>query len=184
LDFELEEVSDLAGGVVFALVIQGGRSVGGDCHLRQREGWADLCVGGSISGLTTTDFDEARTVAERLAWSASADRAVPCVDPEASIRIGIGLVEAERTCAGIDGFREAFKDWLDPWEEYYVAGLETIDCGDRVLRLTEHTGRTRGSTSTVTLQAAEIATFRDGLIIDLASYPNRAEALKAAGMED
>ena len=67
LDFELEEVSHLGGGVVFAVVIQDGRPVGGDGHVRQREGWVYLCVGGSIARLTTSDVDQARAVAERLA---------------------------------------------------------------------------------------------------------------------
>jgi ketosteroid isomerase-like protein len=67
LDFELEEVGHLGGGVVFAVVIQDGRLVGGGGHLRQREGWVYLCVGGSIARLTTSDVDEARAAAERLA---------------------------------------------------------------------------------------------------------------------
>jgi len=67
LDFELEEVSHLGGGVVFAVVIQDGRPVGGDGRLRQREGWVYLCVGGSIARLTTSEVDEARTASERLA---------------------------------------------------------------------------------------------------------------------
>jgi ketosteroid isomerase-like protein len=67
LDFELEEVSHLGGGVVFAVVIQDGRLVGGDGHLRQREGWVYLCVGGSIARLTTFEVDQARAAAERLA---------------------------------------------------------------------------------------------------------------------
>ncbi len=67
LGFELEEVSHLGGGVVFAVVIQDGRPVGGDGHVRQREGWVYLCVGGSIAGLTTSDVDQARAAAERLA---------------------------------------------------------------------------------------------------------------------
>jgi ketosteroid isomerase-like protein len=66
LNFDLEEVSHLGGGVVFAVVIQDGRLVGGG-HLRQREGWVYLCVGGSIARLTTSDVDEARVAAERLA---------------------------------------------------------------------------------------------------------------------
>jgi ketosteroid isomerase-like protein len=66
LNFELEEVSHLGGGVVFAVVIQDGRLVGGG-HLRQREGWVYLCAGGSIARLTTSDVDEARVAAERLA---------------------------------------------------------------------------------------------------------------------
>jgi ketosteroid isomerase-like protein len=67
LDFELEEVSHLGGGVVFAVVSQDGRPVGGDGHVRQREGWVYLCAGGSIARLTTSDVDQARAAAERLA---------------------------------------------------------------------------------------------------------------------
>jgi ketosteroid isomerase-like protein len=67
LDFELEEVSDLGGGVVFAVVIQDGRPVGGDGRVRQREGWIYLWVGGSIARLTTSEVDQARAAAERLA---------------------------------------------------------------------------------------------------------------------
>jgi ketosteroid isomerase-like protein len=66
LNFELEEVSHLGGGVVFAVVIQDGRLVGGG-HLRQREGWVYLCVGGLIARLTTSDVDEARVAADRFA---------------------------------------------------------------------------------------------------------------------
>jgi len=67
LDFELEEVSHLGGGVVFAVVIQDGRLVGGDGRVRQREGWVYIWVRGSIARLTTSEVDQARTAAERLA---------------------------------------------------------------------------------------------------------------------
>ena len=67
LNYELEEVSDLGGGVVFAVVIQDGRPVGGDGRVRQREGWVYLWVGGSIARLTVLEVDQARAAAERLA---------------------------------------------------------------------------------------------------------------------
>ena len=67
LDFELDEVSHLGGGVVFAVVIQDGRPVGADGRVRQREGWVYLWVGGSIARLTTSEVDQARAAAERLA---------------------------------------------------------------------------------------------------------------------
>jgi ketosteroid isomerase-like protein len=67
LDFELEEVSHLGAGVVFAVVIQDGRLVDSAGRIRQREGWVYLCVGGSIARLTTSDVDPARAAAERLA---------------------------------------------------------------------------------------------------------------------
>jgi ketosteroid isomerase-like protein len=68
LVFELEEVSHLGGGVVFAVVAQDGRLAGGDGHIHQREGWVYICRGGSIARLTTREgVDEARAGAERLA---------------------------------------------------------------------------------------------------------------------
>jgi ketosteroid isomerase-like protein len=67
LDFELEEISHLGGGVVFAVVTQDGRLVGSGSRIRQREGWVYLCVGGSIARLTISDVDEGRAAAERLA---------------------------------------------------------------------------------------------------------------------
>jgi ketosteroid isomerase-like protein len=67
LDFQIEEVSYLGGGVVLAVVIQDGRPAGGDGHVRQREGWVYVCEGGLIARLTTLEVDQARAAAERLA---------------------------------------------------------------------------------------------------------------------
>jgi ketosteroid isomerase-like protein len=67
LDYELEEVSHLGGGVVFAVVIQDGRPVGSAGRVRQREGYVYLCVGGSITRLTIYEVDEGRAAAEQLA---------------------------------------------------------------------------------------------------------------------
>ena len=67
LDFELEEVSDLGGGIVLAVVIQDGRPVGGEGRFRQREGWVYLWVGSSMARLTASEVDQARAAAQRLA---------------------------------------------------------------------------------------------------------------------
>ena len=67
LEFGLEEVRDLGKGVVFAVVTQNGRPVGSAGHVRQREGWVYVWVGGLIARLTTYELDEARVAAERLA---------------------------------------------------------------------------------------------------------------------
>jgi uncharacterized protein (TIGR02246 family) len=67
LEFGLEEVRELGNGVVFAVVVQNGRPVGSAGHLRQREGWVFVWVRGLIARLTTSDIDEARAAAERLA---------------------------------------------------------------------------------------------------------------------
>jgi uncharacterized protein (TIGR02246 family) len=66
LEYGLEEVRDLGNGVVFAVVTQNGRPVGSAGHVRQREGWVYVWVGGLIARLTTSEIDEARAAAERL----------------------------------------------------------------------------------------------------------------------
>ena len=67
LEFGLEEVRDLGNGVVFAVVVQNGRPAGSAGHLRQREGWVVVWVRGLIARLTTSEVDDARAAAERLA---------------------------------------------------------------------------------------------------------------------
>jgi len=67
LEFRLEEVRDLGNGVVFAVVIQNGRLAASAGHLRQREGWVFVWVGGSVAHLETSEVDEGRDAAERLA---------------------------------------------------------------------------------------------------------------------
>jgi uncharacterized protein (TIGR02246 family) len=67
LAFGVEEVRDLGNEVVFAVVVQNGRPAGSAGHLRQREGWVFVWVGGLIARLWTYEVDEARAAAERLA---------------------------------------------------------------------------------------------------------------------
>jgi uncharacterized protein (TIGR02246 family) len=67
LELGLEEVRDLGNGVVFAVVIQNGRPASTAGHVRQREGWVFVWERGLIARLTTSEIDEARAAAERLA---------------------------------------------------------------------------------------------------------------------
>ena len=67
LEFGLEEVRDLGNGVVFAVIVQNGRLVSSAGHVRQREGWVYVWLGGLIARLTTYELDEGRAAADRLA---------------------------------------------------------------------------------------------------------------------
>jgi len=69
LEFKLEEVHDLGNGVVFGVVLQEARPPGLAGHVRQREGWVYVWVGGLIARLTVLDIDEARAAADALAES-------------------------------------------------------------------------------------------------------------------
>jgi hypothetical protein len=131
-----------------------------------------------------SDADQVQLVNDDAAATALAERAAPFFHAEAEIRVGVGMGEATRTYIGLQGLREAFQDWCEPYDVYYIRELEVLDCGTRVVRLTEHTARIRGGTSTLTLQGGEVWTFRDGLIVSLESYPDHFEALKAVGLKE
>jgi hypothetical protein len=90
----------------------------------------------------SSETDMVRLVQDDVAWTAAVDSWMRFFDPGIAIRVGSGMGDATLTYIGVDGFREALKDWFSPWDRYYVAELEMIDWGDRVLRPTSLLGRT------------------------------------------
>jgi ketosteroid isomerase-like protein len=87
-----------------------------------------------------------------------------------------------RTFAGLEGFREAWLDWLEPWATYRSIIEELIDAGDRVVNLVRDYGRRKGMDEEVELVGAAIWTIRDGKVARYDAYVDRADALKAAGL--
>ena len=86
---------------------------------------------------------------------------------------------------GFEGSRSLWLGWLEPWESYRVVVERVIDCGERVLALSHDHARPWDSTGEVALPApAGVWTFRDGKIARLDIYEDRAEALKAVGLEE
>jgi ketosteroid isomerase-like protein len=89
-----------------------------------------------------------------------------------------------RTFAGLEGFRETWLDWLEPWVTYRSTIEELIDAGDRVVNLVRDYGRREGMDEEVELIGAAIWTIREGKVARCDAYVDRAEALKAAGLSE
>jgi ketosteroid isomerase-like protein len=85
---------------------------------------------------------------------------------------------------GAEGIRQAWLDWLSPWESYRAEIAELIDAGDRVVVITDNYGRRRGMSAEVRLRGAAIWTVREGKIAAAEFYVDRDEALEAAGLKD
>ncbi len=84
---------------------------------------------------------------------------------------------------GADALRVAWLDWLAPWESYSAPVAEVRDAPNgQVVSMSRNRGRLRGSDGDVQMDAAAVYTFRDGLIVKLEFYADRAEALAAAGL--
>jgi ketosteroid isomerase-like protein len=86
--------------------------------------------------------------------------------------------------AGLEGFRAAWLDWLDPWESYRTEVEDVIDAGDEVVVLVRDYGRRAGMAVEVSMVGASVWTVRDGKIAKTAFYPNRSEALEAVGLSE
>jgi ketosteroid isomerase-like protein len=85
---------------------------------------------------------------------------------------------------GLDGLRTAFLDWLEPWESYRAGVEDVIDAGDgRVVVLTRDRARPKGASAEVDFLGAPVWTVRNGKVARIEFYFNRAEGLKAAGLE-
>jgi ketosteroid isomerase-like protein len=87
------------------------------------------------------------------------------------------------TYKGIDGFREMWIDWLEPWVGYRTQVDEMLEMGDRVVVLVRDRGRRDETDVDVELISGSVWTFRDGRIARVEFYRNREELREAAGLE-
>jgi ketosteroid isomerase-like protein len=86
------------------------------------------------------------------------------------------------TYSGIDGFREMWIDWLQPWATYHVQVDEMIEAGDSVVVLVRDRGRRHDMDAEVELISGSVWNFRDGKIARVEFYGNREELREATGL--
>jgi ketosteroid isomerase-like protein len=85
---------------------------------------------------------------------------------------------------GLDAIRDNFEHWKVAWEELDVTIEELIDAGDRVFLTAHHRGRGRGSGVEVDTRLYSVYTLRDGKVLRIDEYADRAEALEAVGLAE
>jgi ketosteroid isomerase-like protein len=86
------------------------------------------------------------------------------------------------TYSGIDGFREMWLDWLEPWAGYRTRVDERFEKGDRVVVLVRDHGRRAETDVDVELISGSVWTFREGRISRVEFYRNREELREATGL--
>jgi hypothetical protein len=86
---------------------------------------------------------------------------------------------------GNDGFMQFFGEWIAAYDEWEQDVEEILDAGgNQVVAITRQRGRLHGSDSWVDLEAGFVYTLDGGLLVRDDVYGSRAEALKAAGLEE
>ena len=89
-----------------------------------------------------------------------------------------------RTFHGLQGFGESWRDWLEPWESYYIEAEEFIDAGDDVVVLLHEHRRGRGSGVELEAKTAVVVAVSGGRVVRIQGYMDRAAALEAAGLSE
>ena len=129
-----------------------------------------------------SEMDVAQLVRNDDVWAARVEAVAAFYHPDVeSVRLGL---PGGRTYTGLDGLRNLWLEWLAPWTTYRIEAEDVIDLGDRVLVLAHVFGRPEGSQAEVENTVASVWTLRDGKIARAEFYIDRAEALKAVGLED
>jgi uncharacterized protein len=85
---------------------------------------------------------------------------------------------------GRDAFVEYSRRWFGTWDELRLTPERFIEEGDRVLALMTVEGRGKGSGVPVVIHSADVWTVRDGKILSLVGYPDRAEAIADMGLPE
>lgn len=86
---------------------------------------------------------------------------------------------------GHDGMRRYFGDLEDAWEDEFRAEPEAyFDLGEHTLLFYVARGRGRQSAADVAMAFAQVARWRDGLIVYLRVYLEREDALKDLGVSE
>jgi ketosteroid isomerase-like protein len=78
----------------------------------------------------------------------------------------------------------AFREWVEPFSEYYVEPLDFIGVGDRVVIPQRQWGVGSTSGIPVEIEVTHVYEFRDGQIIRVDEYDTHDEALAAVGLRE
>ena len=83
---------------------------------------------------------------------------------------------------GLQGFAEAWTDWLEPWHSYHIEVEDHLDAGEEVVSLVLVRAQTVRGSVPVEHKPAAIWSVRGGKVTRVRFYLEREEALDAAGV--
>ena len=77
-----------------------------------------------------------------------------------------------------------WEDFFRPYEAVTVEPVEFFESGDQLVVFLETRLRPRGSSAEIEVRTGNLWTIRDGTVVSLRIFPEREEALEAAGLRE
>jgi hypothetical protein len=129
--------------------------------------------------LAQPDTDIASFVRDEDRWAAVREALGPVLADDFQ---SVMVFPVERLAEGLEGLRQNWLDWLEPWAAYRSTTDEVIDAGERVVVLYRDYGRREDVDAEVELVGAAIWTIREGKVARIEHHADRGAALQAAGL--
>jgi ketosteroid isomerase-like protein len=105
-------------------------------------------------------------------------------DPDCEWHATVGGIDEGRVYRGHSEIVEAYEDYFETWERIELRPEEIIDTGNQLVVLVHEVARGRESGITVETDTGTVSTLRDGRVVRVRSYMDRAQALEAAGIKE
>ena len=97
---------------------------------------------------------------------------------------GAAVPDIEGVYRGKEAVLGFWRDWLAAWETTHFE-YELLDAGDRVVLLLDQRMLGRSTGIEVSFgKYAQVATFRDGLMVHFKLYLSQSDALEAVGLSE
>jgi ketosteroid isomerase-like protein len=115
---------------------------------------------------------------ERQDW----DALFALYDPEVELDLSRSGIPDGGVHHGHDGLRAGWSKWRGVWDRYDFQLEELIEVGDRVLALIHVSASSKGQGIDAEVDAGDVFTVRDGLIVHFANFLDRDDARGEAGL--
>jgi hypothetical protein len=130
-------------------------------------------------------IDMARVIADPEATRAFRERFEPLAEPDFETRVDPAAVAVGfgENAQGPEGFLDIFREWVGAFESWIAEATEFLEVDDdRVLVMCTFLARWEGQQAELEVEGANLLTFRDGRLLRLELFLDRADALNAAGI--
>ena len=113
------------------------------------------------------------------------NRIAELVDPNVEHHGTVGGLEEGHLGRGVREIRQVFEEEDDEiWDEHRIVAEDLIDAGDQVVVLQREYQRGRGSGVELVIDTAAVFDVRDGHVVRIQGYMDRAKALEAVGLRE
>ena len=121
----------------------------------------------------------------RLVYEADLDSRdiLQYLDPEVELYPGIDAPDQHMRYVGREGWSEFITGATEAWESVTIEPKEIIETGDRILSIDRWVFRGRDGIE-IDRELPTIFAFRNGLIVRIDGFTDKAQALEAAGLSE